>query len=278
MNAQAPFYQLDAEPNGTITLMSTPWLNSSLNGTLTVDQELAWQQQNFDLGRNRLDPNNRPSYWPSWQFDVNSVAIGQGLGNSSIIGPWSSGPNQSSIISVRKSLFLPTMQGGLPPSPNTSCPPSACMAPDGSSFWGFISTSSRWSTILDGLSALKSGGLNYALTYPLNTYGPPLLDSNGPVGSDALCNDIFILNSISWKLCYDQPEGWKPSWTWVMYLVFTVVCLAVSALLFFVLKGRFEAKESLAHQRELNIQLDRERRKQVEWNRKLHEKKLKLET
>ena len=54
--------------------------------------------------------------------------------------------------------------------------------------------------------------------------------------------------------------------------------LQVSALLFFVLKGRAEARESLAHQQELNVQLEEERKKQVEFNRKLHEKKVKLET
>ena len=203
---QTPYYQLDIEPNGTITLMSTPWFNKSQESTLTAEQELAWQQQNFDLGHNRLDPNNRPSHWPSWQFDVNSIAVGQ-VGNVSIIGPWSSGPNQSSIISVRMSLFLYSMQPDIPPSPNTSCPASVCTPPDGRTFWGFISTSSLWSSILEGLSAVKSGGLYYSLTYPLNTAGPELLHSNGPVGSDALCNDIFILNSIWWKLCYAQPGG-----------------------------------------------------------------------
>ena len=52
----------------------------------------------------------------------------------------------------------------------------------------------------------------------------------------------------------------------------------MSALLFFVLKGRAEARESLAHQQELNVQLEEERKKQVEFNRRLHEKKVKLET
>ena len=218
---QSPFYQLDVEPNGTITLMSTPWLNQSRNGTLTVQQELAWQQRYFSLGSNRLDPNNRPSYWPSWQFDINTITLGQN-GTLSVVGPWSSGPTQPTMISVRMSLFLYKLQSDIPPSPNTSCPASVCTTPDGRMFWGFISTSSLWSSILEGLSAVKSGGLYYTLSS-----GSTLLDSNSFVGADGLCANIFILNSVTWNLCYIQPGGWKPSWTWSLYLVFTIVCLAV---------------------------------------------------
>ena len=258
--AGQPFYSLESAPKGIITsiFISDPTLKN-----LTYDQMQGYQEKYFYLYQNILNPYDRPPDWPSWETDLATV---NPYGHMSLLGPNSLAPGLESkgqFMTLRMPLhFVDDGNWGFPNYTTTVCPPSACEYSDGSSFVGFIQAKFPWKPFVDSLETLTDKGLRYAL-YTLNAVVPngtaqKLLAASHPApdASNSACADTIVLDWMTWQLCVYQPNGWMPQWTGALFAVFTVLALAISGLLFMVLRSRAEALHFLASQKEMNRQLE----------------------
>ena len=255
-----PFYSLEALPKGVISsmLISDP---AAVN--FTAAEMADYQKTYFYKGQNILNPNNRPSFWPSWSSDVSTI---NSLGQMSLLGPNILAPgleNKGQFMTLRMPLFfLDDGLWGLPDYSTTVCPSSVCNLADGRSFMGFIQSKFDWKPFVDSLNKLqKDHGLRYSLlaldsAQGSNTRRRLASSDPQPDENDSVCIPITVLDWINWELCVYEPSGWIPQWTGALYAVFSILSLAISILLFLVLRSRAQAFIYLAKQKEMNRQLE----------------------
>ena len=258
------FYQIELVPKGYISDMYLPWQN------LTGDALEQWKINNLDLYLNILWPNpKRPNYWSPLDADLATINTN---GSIYVNGPWiGEGVLSKGAFVSRISIFLPDYGNwSLPPETlESSCPPSFCKLPDNRTLWGFVVCIWPYSTIAQGLSAVKGAGLRYNLrSNYVQAYSnyPIVLDSNYAltVGDQSECTPIDVFQWLGWTLCVSQNGGWNPNWGPALYAGVTVLSVLISVLVFFVLRSRASAVDFLS--------------KQVTWNKELETEKEKLQT
>ena len=263
--SEQPFYSLEALPKGIIShvIISDPLVRNFSAETLAD-----YRKKYFYEGRSVLDPNNRPPLWNSWAADVATINPD---GKFSIFGPHILAPGleaKGQFMTLRLPLFFP--DDGLWGFPNytaTVCPESVCkQTRDGRNFMGFIQSRFPWQPFLNSLNTLKTNqGLSYSLfaidaavqgtTDQTNHRSCLAISDPPPNPSESVCTLITLLDSMTWQLCVYAPRGWTPLWTGALFAVFTLLALAISVLLFFVLRSRAQAFVFLARQQEMNKQL-----------------------
>ena len=127
---------------------------------------------------------------------------------------------------------------------------------------GFFQVKFKWQPFLDSLQTLSHEGLRFSL-YTMNAIVPNgtakqllAISSPAPDASDSACALIPVLDWMTWEVCVYQPGGWTPQWTGALFAVFTVLALAISGLLFMVLRSRAEAIKFLENQKQMNRLLE----------------------
>lgn len=222
----------------------------------------------MDLYLNILWPNpKRPNYWAPLDADLYTINS-----NSSIFltGPWKGiGVLSGGAFVSRISVFLHDNGNWSLPAEtiNSTCPPEYCRLPDNRTLWGFVICIFPFSTIAQGLSAVKSAGFKYSLTsnyaQPDTNY-PKTFSTSNDMNDQSVCTPIDVFDWLSWTLCVSQTGGWNPNWSPALYTGVTLLSVLISILVFFVLRSRAVAVDFLS--------------KQVTWNKELEAEKEKLQT